>query len=118
MISKNSRANINLAMLEFAARKLGKLKDKFVFLGGCSTALFITDPVTSDIRETLDVDCIVDVISLAHYHKIKELLTDRGFKKSIDDEVICRWRYDDLILDVMPTDEEILGGPRCGATTE
>ncbi len=33
MRSKNSRATANLAMLEFLARKLGKLNDEFVFLG-------------------------------------------------------------------------------------
>lgn len=27
----------------------------------------------------------------------------------MQDDVICRWRYDDIILDVMPTDEKILG---------
>lgn len=109
MISQNSRAKANLAMLVFAAKKLGKLKDEFVFLGGCSTALFITDPVAPDVRATLDVDCVVDVISLGHYYKIEKWLAERGFKKSMDDDVICRWRYDALILDVMPTDENIIG---------
>ncbi len=27
----------------------------------------------------------------------------------MDDDVTCRWHYDDIILDVMPTDEKILG---------
>lgn len=35
-------------------------------------------------------------------------LEEQGFKQSIQDKVICRWRYDDVILDVMPTNEEIL----------
>lgn len=55
MINKSNRAVANLAMLEFVARKLGNLKDECVFLGGCSTALFITDPVSSDVRPTDDV---------------------------------------------------------------
>lgn len=33
----------------------------------------------------------------------------KGFKRSIEDDVICRWHYDEMILDVMPTDESILG---------
>ena len=33
----------------------------------------------------------------------------QGFTQSMEDEVICRWHYDDVILDVMPTDEKILG---------
>jgi hypothetical protein len=108
-MSKTARAASNLAMLEFVARKLGKLKDQFIFLGGCTTALFITDPAAPDIRSTIDVDCIVDVASLVQYHKIERTLQKLGFKKSLVEEVICRWYYDDAILDVMPTDEKILG---------
>ena len=55
MKNKNSRASSNLAMLEFVARKLGTLNAEFVFLGGCTTALFITDPVVPDVRSTVDV---------------------------------------------------------------
>lgn len=36
------------------------------------------------------------------------MLEKQGFKQSMNESVICRWRYDDVILDVMPTDEEIL----------
>lgn len=108
-VKNNNRTAANLAMLEFAARKLGKLKDEVVFLGGCTTALFITDSVLQDVRPTLDVDCIVDVISLNHYHRLEKQLHEQGFKKSMLDDAICRWHYEDLILDVMPTDEKILG---------
>ncbi len=113
MINQNSRACANLAMLEFVARKLEKLKDEFVFLGGCATALLLNDPVAPDVRTTLDVDCIVDVLSLKHYHQLEEKLTLQGFKQSMVDTVICRWHYDDVILDVMPTDEKILGFGNC-----
>jgi hypothetical protein len=99
----------NLAMLEVVARTLGKLNEEVVYLGGCATALFINDPLSLDVRPTLDVDCIVDVISLGQYHKFENELTKKGFKKSMEDEVICRWHYDDIILDVMPTNEKILG---------
>ena len=108
-MSKTARAASNLAMLEFVARKLGKLKDQFIFVGGCTTALFMTDPAAPDIRSTIDVDCIVDVASLVQYHKIERALQKLGFKKSLVEEVICRWYFDDAILDVMPTDEKILG---------
>lgn len=109
MINHKNFANSNLAMLALIAKKLGQLKDDFVFLGGCTTALFITDPATPDVRTTLDVDCIVDVMSTRCYHKLAKRLTKQGFKQSIEDEMICRWRYNDLILDVMPVEKEILG---------
>src|SRR5579862_7397230 len=99
----------NLRMLEFVATKLGEIRDDVVFLGGCTTGLFITDPEFPDVRYTLDVDCIVDVISLNQYHQLEKKLTKQGFKRSLTESVICRWFYDDVILDVMPTDEKILG---------
>ncbi len=95
-------------MLEFVARKLGKLNDEIIYLGGCSTALFITDPLSLDVRPTKDVDCIVDIISLPQYYQFGRKLEKQGFKQSINEQVICRWHYDDAILDVMPTDEDIL----------
>lgn len=53
------RATSNLAMLQMIAKKLGKLNEEVVYLGGCTTALFITDPLSLDVRSTLDVDCPV-----------------------------------------------------------
>jgi hypothetical protein len=109
MQNKNPVRQANVKMLEFAATKLGKICDDVVFLGGCTTGLFITDPNSPDVRYTFDVDCIIDVVSLNQYHQLEKSLRKQGFKKSLSEDVICRWFYDDLILDVMPTDEKILG---------
>ena len=103
------RATSNLALLQLAARRLSNLNDNVVYLGGCATALFINDPSALDVRATVDVDCIIDVISLAEYHKFESQLIEKGFKKSMEDDVICRFRCDEIILDVMPTDQKILG---------
>ena len=64
MSQKNQRATSNLKMLEFVARKLRALNEEVVFIGGCTTALFINDPLSLDVRPTWDVDCIIDVLSL------------------------------------------------------
>lgn len=109
VISKATRASSNLAMLEFAVSKLGELTGDLVFLGGCTTALFITDSEAVDVRATFDVDCIVDVISLGQYHKIEKKLRALGFKQTMEGDLVCRWFFDDLVLDVMPTDEKVLG---------
>ncbi|HXH55577.1 MAG TPA: hypothetical protein VNK03_07550 [Gammaproteobacteria bacterium] len=109
MNNKNARATSNLAMLEIVARKLGKLNDKVVYLGGCATALLINDPLSLDIRATRDVDCIIDIISLGDYYKFEKELRGIGFTEDNKDNIICRWLYDEIILDIMPTDEKILG---------
>jgi len=80
-----------------------------VYLGGCTTVLFINDPLSLDVRPTLNVDCLVDVVSLGEYYNFEKELNKRGFRKSLEDNIICRWHYDEIILDVMPTDEKILG---------
>lgn len=109
MLGNNNVKLANLKMLEFVATKLGDIRNDVVFLGGCTTGLFISDPLVPDVRYTLDVDCIVDVISRNQYYQLEKKLNKQGFKKSITEDVICRWFYDDVILDVMPTDETILG---------
>ncbi len=109
MLGNNNVKLANLRMLEFVATKLGDIRNDVVFLGGCTTGVFLSDPLVPDVRYTLDVDCIVDVISRNQYYQLEKKLSKQGFKKSITEDVICRWFYDDVILDVMPTDETILG---------
>ena len=65
-------------MLEVVARKLGDLNDRVVYLGGCTTVLFINDPLSLDVRPTLNVDCLVDVVSLGEYYNFEKELNKRG----------------------------------------
>lgn len=98
-------------MLERVARALGDdLRDKLVFVGGCTTALFITDEVTlDDVRLTDDVDLIVDLAGYSDWARMQQVLQDRGFTYSPTDDVICRMRLGDLKVDFMPDDAAILG---------
>ncbi len=54
-------------MLVEVARALGpELINQVTFVGGCTTALLLTDEVTAEqVRHTDDVDLIVHVISYA-----------------------------------------------------
>lgn len=36
--------DINIRMIIHVAKRLGDLRDKVVFVGGCATGMFITDP--------------------------------------------------------------------------
>ncbi|KQV30341.1 hypothetical protein ASC97_22835 [Rhizobium sp. Root1203] len=100
-----------LEMLKVVATALKQdLRDRLVFVGGCTTALFITDPVTlEDVRATDDIDLIVDLAGLAEWGQLLEQLRERGFKESSDDDVIRRMRLGPLKVDFMPDDEAILG---------
>jgi len=100
-----------LGMLEAVAEALGcDLRSRLVFVGGCTTALHITDPITlEDVRATDDIDLIVDLAGEASWYQLLEELRQKGFKESLDDDVICRMRLDGLKVDFMPDDEKILG---------
>lgn len=100
----------NIGLLERVADTLEELADRFVFLGGSATTLLLTDPAAPPARASIDVDAIVRIDSLAEYYRLAKALRDKGLAEDTsDDAPVCRWRLDDLVLDVMPTDEAILG---------
>ena len=61
-------ADPNRALFESVVRLLAPVLDELVFVGGCTTGLFITDPAAGGIRPTKDVDAIVDVDLLREVH--------------------------------------------------
>lgn len=101
----------NIAMLELVAERLGQaLRDDLVFVGGAVAGLLITDPAMPEIRPTEDVDLVCHVQVLADYHGVENALRTRGFVQDMDSQApICRWRIDGVVVDVMPTLENILG---------
>jgi hypothetical protein len=102
--------NPNLALLEVTAVKLKPLLSELVFVGGCATGLLITDPGAGEIRKTFDVDVIAEISSYIEYTEFSERLRPLGFAEdSREGAPICRWQSDQIMLDVMPLDEKVLG---------
>jgi hypothetical protein len=100
----------NRTLLEAAVRLLEPLLEDLVFVGGCVTGLLITDPAAEGIRPTKDVDVITEVASYGAYARLSERLRALGLREDTREGApTCRWRYHHLIIDVMPTDERILG---------
>jgi hypothetical protein len=60
-------ANPNLQPLTDAAKLLEPILGELVFVGGCATALLITDKAAADVRPTFDVDAIAEIRSYAGY---------------------------------------------------
>jgi len=100
-----------LAMLETVAAALGdELRSRMVFVGGCSTAVIITDEITlQEVRATDDIDLIVDLAGMAQWMRLQDELRQKGFTVSGDDDIICRMRLGNLKVDFMPDDPDILG---------
>lgn len=103
-------ADPNLAKVELIAQALGPLKDELVFVGGCAAGLLITDPGAAPVRLTYDIDLVAEVAALQGYHQMEKRFSQLGFVRDLSREApICRWRYRDLVVDLMPSDERILG---------
>jgi hypothetical protein len=75
--------NPNLELLLETARHLRPLLDEVVFVGGCTTALLITDLGAAAVRTTYDVDVIVEITSYADYAIFSERLRALGFRKTV-----------------------------------
>jgi hypothetical protein len=84
-------ADPNLKLLQQAVADLGDLADELVFVGGCTTGLFITDEASAEIRPTKDVDAIVRSATYSQYIKFGERLEKAGFRRDLSqDAPICR----------------------------
>lgn len=91
-------------------RRLGELRERVVFVGGMIRPLLITDPAAAFARATDDVDGIVEISSRAELYSLHEQLRARGFAEDASaDAPICRWVVDHVRVDVMPTEELVLG---------
>lgn len=72
-------ANPNFQLLVDAAKLLKPILGELVFVGGCTTALLITDKAAADVRPTYDVDAIAEITSYVGYAEFSErLATESG----------------------------------------
>jgi len=94
---------INLEVIRKIAGALGAMNEQVVFVGGATVSLYINDPAADDVRPTKDVDISLAIASLGELEVIREQLIRKGFKQSPEDDIICRFRYEDIKVDVMST---------------
>lgn len=99
-----------MANLAKVARILAPIPEQFVFTGGATIILYLDEILWDEVRPTLDVDCVVEVTSRSDYYRLAEQLRGVGLEEDQEkDAPLCRWRYGELIIDVMPCDESVLG---------
>lgn len=87
---------------------LEELADNVVFVGGATVSLY-TDRLAEEVRPTDDVDILIELISYQGYAAVEEKLREKGFVNDWESGVICRYKIQGIIVDVMPTSDEILG---------
>ena len=102
--------NNNIDMLQTVAGGLGELKNELVFVGGAVAELYADDPAASDIRPTQDVDCVIELSSKMEHAKLEEKLRAKKFAHDTSKGApICRWIFEEIKVDVMPTEGNVLG---------
>jgi hypothetical protein len=92
---------INRGVTKKISQALGSLNKNVVYVGGAVVSFYIDDPSAEDVRPTKDIDISMDIATLSELEKIREELIERGFYQTSEDHVICRFRYDDVKVDVM-----------------
>lgn len=100
----------NLVQLQVVANGLQELKERVVFVGGATVGLYATDKAAVEVRPTDDVDCVIELTSINDFYALEERLRSIGFQNDIRvKSPICRWIYQSITVDIMPTDAAILG---------
>jgi hypothetical protein len=96
-------ATINRGVIKKIALALGELNDQIIYVGGATVGLYVNDPAAEDVRPTKDVDISLSIASIGELERIRQKLTQKGFVQTAEDNVICRFRYEDVKVDVMNT---------------
>jgi hypothetical protein len=100
----------SLNMIKEVATALNKLNEEFIYVGGAVIEIYLDSASAPKIRPTEDVDCVIKLDSRLENKKLDEKL--RGIKFQNDSSrgaPICRWIYLGIKVDIMATDDKILG---------
>lgn len=96
---------INLGVLKKVAHALGDLNQQVAYVGGATVSIYADDPAADDVRPTKDVDIILKIVSFGELTALQEKLGQKGIHPDPESKVICRFKYDDVLIDVMSTKE-------------
>ena len=101
---------ITIESLVIVAKAITGIGRSAVFAGGSVTRFLITDNASAKPRPTKDIDVIVGTDTRLDYYHLEEELRKRGFSQVIEEDApLCRWKIKDILVDVMPSNVDILG---------
>ncbi|MDX2173614.1 MAG: nucleotidyl transferase AbiEii/AbiGii toxin family protein [Bacteroidota bacterium] len=98
----------NIVRIKTVHNNLADLKDKVVFVGGATVSLY-ADRQTLEVRPTDDVDVIIELINYNERAKLEEKLRSIGFQHDMESTVVCRFKIQGIIVDIMPTTPDSIG---------
>ncbi len=100
--------HINTTRIKAVAHALDSLKEKVVFVGGATISLYPDRPVF-EARPTDDIDVIIEILNYSGRSELEAKLRSIGFSHDIESGVICRYRIQGIIVDIMPTNDPSIG---------
>jgi hypothetical protein len=100
---------INIAVVAEVARGLKELKDQMVFVGGSVISLYTDDPAADEIRPTGDIDMTVKIMGYSNWVVLNERLAQLDIYPDPYGHAICSYKYQDILIDIMPSEDGPLG---------
>jgi len=96
---------INLGVVKKVAHALGELNEHVAYVGGATVSLYADDPAADDVRPTKDIDIVLRIANFGELTALQEKLGQKGIYPDPGSKVVCRFTYDDVLIDVMSTKE-------------
>jgi predicted nucleotidyltransferase len=100
--------HINTVRIKAIASALDSLNEKVVFVGGATLSLYADQPI-GEVRPTDDVDVIIEILNYSDRAKLEDKLRAIGFSHDIAAGVLCRYRIQGMVVDIMPTNDPSIG---------
>ncbi len=101
--------NTNLVRIKGIHHALAELNDTIAFVGGATVSLYADNPDHADVRPTDDIDVLIKIGTYGAYIKLQEKLISLGFNVDPEANITCRYKYQGFTVDILPTDEAVLG---------
>lgn len=92
----------NILRIKAVNNALGDLKNNVVFVGGATVSLY-ADRMAEDVRETDDVDILIELWAHKDYAAFEEQLRKIGFTNDQGSGIICRYKIQGITVDIMAT---------------
>jgi len=96
---------INRGVVKKIANALGDINNRAVYVGGAIVSMYADDPAADDVRPTKDLDITLEIASFSDLANLQEELSKKGFNPHPEENVICRFKYEDVLVDVMATEQ-------------
>jgi len=96
--------------IEIVANGFKEILNDMTFVGGATVVMYLDSPGAQVPRPTEDVDCVVEMSSWLSFNELESQLTALGFRHDTrPGSPICRWIFQGVAVDIMPTDPNLLG---------